>query len=183
MEKKKIKEIIVVEGRDDISAVKRAVDAHLIEVNGFAVRKKDTLEKIKFAHESQGVIVLCDPDFAGEKIRKTISDYVPGVKHAYISRKEGTKKDDIGVENAEIQAIIKALEGAKCQASNVKNIFTMNDLLENALVGSPDSKLRRDLVGTNLRIGYSNAKQFLNKLNYFGISREIFEDSCKLLNK
>ncbi len=90
--KKKIKEIIVVEGRDDVSAVKSAVDAEVIEVNGFAVRKKSTLDKIKFAHERKGVIVLCDPDFAGEKIRKTIEDYVPGVKHAYISRKEGTKR-------------------------------------------------------------------------------------------
>ena len=38
--KKLIKEIIVVEGRDDISAVKAAVDAEIIQVNGFAVRKK-----------------------------------------------------------------------------------------------------------------------------------------------
>ena len=72
----KIQETIVVEGRDDVSAVKRAVNAQVIEVNGFAVRKKTTLEKIKFAAETTGVIVLCDPDFAGEKIRKTIENYV-----------------------------------------------------------------------------------------------------------
>ena len=36
----KIQETIVVEGRDDVSAVKRAVNAQVIEVNGFAVRKK-----------------------------------------------------------------------------------------------------------------------------------------------
>lgn len=181
MHKKKIKEIIVVEGKDDISAVKKAVDASLIEVNGFAVRKKETLEKIKFAQESQGVIVLCDPDFAGEKIRETISNYVSGIKHAYISRKEGTKKDNIGVENAGVEAIIKALEGAKCQLSSSSHKFTMNDLIEKGLVGSPNSSEKRDLVGTNLRIGYSNGKQFLNKLNYFGISKEKFELACELI--
>lgn len=37
--KKKIKEVIVVEGKDDISAVKNAVDAEVFQVNGHAVRK------------------------------------------------------------------------------------------------------------------------------------------------
>ncbi len=72
--KNKIKETIVVEGRDDITAVKAAVDAELIEVNGFAVRKRSTLEKIKNAQARTGVIILTDPDFAGEKIRKTIEE-------------------------------------------------------------------------------------------------------------
>ena len=34
--KKKIKEVIVVEGKDDISAVKNAVDAEVFQVNGCA---------------------------------------------------------------------------------------------------------------------------------------------------
>lgn len=179
MHKKKIEEVIVVEGKDDISAVKKAVDAELIEVNGFGVRRKSTLEKIKFAQEQKGVIVLCDPDFAGEKIRKTIEDYVPGVKHAYISRKEGTKKDNIGVENADAEAILKALEGAKFKEAEGRQEFQMSDLWDNGLVGSKESKERRTIVGTRLRIGYANAKQFLNKLNNFGITREEFEKACE----
>lgn len=39
-EKLKVKEIIVVEGKDDISAVKKAVDAEVIQVNGHAIKKK-----------------------------------------------------------------------------------------------------------------------------------------------
>ena len=41
--KPKIQEIIIVEGRDDISAVKAAVDAEIIQVNGFAIRKKGNI--------------------------------------------------------------------------------------------------------------------------------------------
>ena len=37
---KKIKEIIVVEGKDDTTAIKRAVDADTIETNGSAVNEK-----------------------------------------------------------------------------------------------------------------------------------------------
>ena len=33
-----IKEVIVVEGRDDVTAVKRAVDAELISVSGFGIK-------------------------------------------------------------------------------------------------------------------------------------------------
>ncbi len=35
-----IKEVIVVEGRDDITAVKRAVDAEMIAVGGFGINSK-----------------------------------------------------------------------------------------------------------------------------------------------
>ena len=58
--KKSIKEIIVVEGRDDISAVKAAVDAEVIQVNGFAVRKQGTIEKIKVADQNRGIQIMLE---------------------------------------------------------------------------------------------------------------------------
>lgn len=179
----KIKETIVVEGRDDVSAVKRAVNAEVLEVNGFAVRKKETLDKIKFASETTGVIVLCDPDFAGEKIRKTIENYVPNVKHAYISRAEGEKNGDIGVENATPQAIMKALEGAKFKEIEEIKEYTMEDLFFYSLVGSTDSKELRQKIGETLRIGYGNGKQFLNKLNHYSISKTLLESSLDKLSR
>ena len=63
-----IKEVIVVEGRDDITAVKKAVDAEIIATSGFGINAK-IIERIKEAQKRKGVIVLTDPDFAGEKIR------------------------------------------------------------------------------------------------------------------
>ena len=41
-----IKEIIVVEGRDDITAVKKAVDAEIIATSGFGINAK-IIERIK----------------------------------------------------------------------------------------------------------------------------------------
>ena len=66
-----IKEIIVVEGRDDVTAVKRALDAELITTGGFGF-PKGVMERIKAAQKRRGVIIFTDPDFAGEKIRKKI---------------------------------------------------------------------------------------------------------------
>lgn len=46
----KIKEVIVVEGRDDVTAVKRAVDAELIITQGFGIRE-ETFELIEEAQK------------------------------------------------------------------------------------------------------------------------------------
>ena len=173
--KKTIKEVIVVEGRDDISAVKAAVDAEIIQTNGFAIRKKGNIEKLRVAYENKGIIVLTDPDFVGEELRKYILKFFPEAKQAYISRKEGTKDGDIGVENANPEAIIKALENAKCEVvQNTEVIFTMEILMDYKLSGFTESKELREKLGTELRIGYSNAKQFLSKLNRYGITMEQF---------
>ena len=181
----KIKETIVVEGRDDVTAVKAAVDAELIVTNGFSVRSRIVLEKIRVAQERTGVIVFTDPDFAGEKIRKTIEDYVPGVKHAYIGRKEGTRTKDgnVGIENAKPDVILEALAKAKCKMIDKEEIFSAIDLLEYGLSGNEQAKERRQEIGKILGIGYANSKQFLSKLNHFGITREEFEAAIEKIEK
>ncbi|MPQ42209.1 ribonuclease M5 [Clostridium tarantellae] len=168
-----IKEVIVVEGRDDITAVKRAVDAEIIAVGGFGINQK-VIERIKEAQKRKGVIVLTDPDFAGEKIRNIISKRVKGIKHAYIAREEGTKDGDIGVENAEPDAIIRALNEAKITIEDKREEFTINDLIFFKLSADPKAKIRRELLGKELRIGYGNANQMLSRLNNYGISKEEF---------
>lgn len=173
----KIKEVIVVEGRDDISAIKAAVDAELIAVHGFSVRKGSNLDKLQKAYENLGLIIFTDPDYAGEQIRRAISKRYPNSKHAYISQDEGSKNGDIGVENANPDAIIRALENAKSEniTGEIIETFTMEDLMENGLVGGENSKNAREKLGKNLSIGYCNAKQLLAKLNRYNITREEFK--------
>lgn len=179
---KLIKEVIVVEGRDDVTAVKRAVDAEVIAVGGFGINGK-VISKIKEAQKRQGVIVLTDPDFAGEKIRRIISKRVQGIKHAYITRQEGTKEDDIGVENACPQAIIAALEKAKCTLKEKTNTFDMQDLVYFKLTAHKDAKMRREKLGSILGVGYGNAAQLISRLNNFGISEEEFIEAIKKLDE
>lgn len=49
----KIKEIIVVEGKDDTVAIKRAVDADTIETNGSAIGDH-VIEQVKLALQKRG---------------------------------------------------------------------------------------------------------------------------------
>ena len=168
-----IKEVIVVEGRDDITAVKKAVDAEIISVGGFGINYK-VIQRIVEAQKRQGVIVLTDPDFAGERIRRIISKRVKNIKHAYITQEEGTKDGNIGVENASAQSIIKALEKAHCMLKDKSEEFNIHDIIYFKLSGSHDSKMRRELLGKTIGIGYCNSAQFLSRLNNYGISRKEF---------
>ncbi|MCC0685026.1 ribonuclease M5 [Clostridioides sp. ZZV15-6383] len=173
-----IKEIIVVEGRDDVTAVKRAIDAELITTGGFGF-PKGVMERIKAANERRGVIIFTDPDFAGEKIRKKIASEVPGCKHAFLPREEARKDGDIGIENATPQSIISALNKVRTENTEKREEFKQVDLIRNGLIGNEEASFRRDALGKILGIGYGNAKQFLNRLNNYGVEREEFIDALQ----
>ncbi len=168
-----IKEVIVVEGKDDICAVKKAVEAEVIAVNGYGINKA-AMDKIIEAEKRTGVIILTDPDFAGERIRRMISKRVPFAKHAYIMREDGNRAGNIGVENASPQVIRRALALAKAVEEERVMIFSEKDLREHKLTGHSDSKRRRQVLGARLGIGYGNSASFLSKLNSFKITREEF---------
>ena len=168
-----IKEVIVVEGRDDITAVKQAVDAEVIAVGGFGINAK-VIDRIRDAQRRKGVIVLTDPDFAGEKIRSIISKRVEGIKHAYIAQEDGIKGDDIGVENATPEVIIEALNRAKVSEEVIEEIYKSEDMFYFKLTGDINSKSRRLMLGKELGIGYGNANQMLTRLNKYSISKEEF---------
>ena len=172
-----IKEIIVVEGKDDISAVKRAVDAELIATNGYGFPKY-VRERIIKASRTRGIIVLTDPDYAGEKIRCEVAKLAnENCKHAYIPRDLATKNDDIGVENASPEAIRDALSKAHCVTTGKHDEFAIRDMVYYGLTIDEDSSRLRDRLGAMLGIGYGNAKQFLSRLNNFGITREEVEQA------
>lgn len=178
----KIKEIIVVEGKDDTTAIKRAVDADTIETNGSAVNET-TIEKVKRAQETRGVIILTDPDYPGEKIRKTIAASVPGCKHAFIAKEAALAKGDkgVGVEHASPDAIREALKDAQVMHEELIEEITQEDLVTAGLIGGEGAKERRIHLGKLLKIGYTNGKQLHKRLMMFQISRQEFAEALAVI--
>lgn len=177
-----IQETIVVEGYHDARAVKMAVEAEVIITSGFGI-KEDTFRRIAWAQEQVGVIILTDPDHVGEQIRKRIEARVPGVRHGWISRKEGTKNGDIGVENAAPEVILEALQKARCAERVIRTAHTERDMIRWGLSGCSDAADRRDRLGARLGIGYGNAKQLLHRLNHYGVSAINIEEALEALEK
>ncbi len=115
----KIKETIVVEGRGDASNIARVCDANFIITSGLHISKK-TFDEIDLALNSSGIIIFTDPDSAGKTIRRKIVEKFKGredrIKHANITIREAKKKGDVGVENADDEAIIAALSTLRVSA-------------------------------------------------------------------
>ena len=168
-----IKEVIIVEGRDDIDAVQKAVNADIIATHGSGISAA-TLDRIRHAYQTRGIIILTDPDHAGSRIRKRLTELFPDAGQAYVSRNEAVCGDDIGIENAEPEVIRRAVEAAGRTMMRRQPRFDESDMAYYGLTGK-GSRERRDAVGRKLGIGYGNAKAFLKRLNNYGISREELE--------
>ncbi|KAB8126485.1 ribonuclease M5 [Gracilibacillus oryzae] len=171
----KIKEIIVVEGKDDTAKLKQALNVDTIETNGSAINKY-TLEQIAHAKQKRGVIVFTDPDYPGQRIRKIIDEHVPGCKHAFLTKQEAVAKSGkgLGIEHASAEVIRQALSSVYEIADETVNSITRTDLLLFGLIGGNGAKERREKLGIALRIGYVNGKQLLKRLQMFRIDKEEF---------
>lgn len=176
-----IKELIVVEGMDDIAQIKNAIDADVVATHGYKI-KKTLFDELRKAQKTRGVIVFTDPDYAGKMIRTVINKNVKGCKNAYLKQSDALKKGDIGVENASKEAIIDALMNARASSEERKIIYTTKDMYENRLSGAPDANTRREKLASILKISNSNAKKMLDALNYYQISREDFLEALKKID-
>lgn len=172
-----IKEVIVVEGKKDVAAVQQAVKADFIETRGSAVGK-DVIDQVRRAAMVRGVIILTDPDAAGERIRRIISREVPGCKHAFISREDAETVEGIGVEHASVEAIRSALNNVRWEIKKADEPeITWERYLEAGLAGGARSRQRREALAQELRIGYGNGKQLFRRLTLLRISRQEFEQA------
>ena len=181
-EKRKIPEVIVVEGKDDTANLKRYYEVDTYETRGSAINQDD-LERIATLQELRGVIVFTDPDYNGERIRKIIMREIPQAKHAFLNRGEAvpkskTKGRSLGVEHASFEDLEKALSGLVGSYED-EHFFdiTKSDLMRLGLLMGSDSRKRREYLGEALRIGYCNGKQLLKRLELFGVSLAEVEDA------
>ena len=173
-----LKEVLIVEGKMDIRAVNRAVEADCIITDGFHFSGR-TLPNIKAAYEKRGIIILTDPDAAGERIRQFLTKKFPNAKHAYIPREEATANDDIGVEQASPESIRKALAKVRTVEINPRNEFSAAEMIKLGLSGGEKSSELRDKIGAELGIGYGNVKTFVRRLNSYGVTRDEFNEAVK----
>ena len=189
-ERQHIKELIVVEGRCDVSAVKAAADCDVIETHGFGVfRSKEIGAKIRALAAERGVILLLDSDRAGFRIRSHLKSILGDLhpKQAYIPqirgkerRKSAPSSDGyLGVEAMSADIILRALrlagatlEDARSRPEGEK--ITKADLYKLGLSGGPDSAQKRAMLLSRLELPSGiSANALLDILN-LSFSKEEF---------
>lgn len=169
-----IKEIIVVEGKQDTVKIKQAINADTIETNGSAVSMA-VLDVIAHAQQKRGVIIFTDPDYPGQRIRHMIEQHVPGCKHAFLPKHKaisGKSGKSVGIEHATVASIREALEQVY-EPNSEKNTEPIEKkvLIDYGLIGGTDARARREALGEALHIGYANGKQLLHRLEVFQITK------------
>jgi len=123
MEKMKVREVIVVEGKYDLNTLKQMIDGVIVTTDGFGIfHNSEKMELIRRMAEKRGVVVLTDSDGAGFVIRNHLKSCLPKeqVKHAYIPDIHGkekrkrvhSKEGKIGVEGMSRDVIRRALTAA-----------------------------------------------------------------------
>ncbi|MBR6521661.1 MAG: DUF4093 domain-containing protein [Oscillospiraceae bacterium] len=138
MEKLKIKEAIVVEGRYDKNTLSQVVDAVIIETSGFGIfSNKEKLKLLRDIAEKRGLIVFTDSDSAGFMIRNHIKGAVDPdkVKQAYIPdimgkekrKRNASKEGKLGVEGMRPEVIRQALvrAGATIEGEDNPNVINI----------------------------------------------------------
>ena len=168
-----LKEVLVVEGKMDVAAIRKALEADCIVTGGFSLGKR-TLTDIEAAYKRRGIIILTDPDSAGERIRRFLAQRFPEAAHAFIPREEATAAGDIGVEQASPESIRRALAKVRTCTMTPHEEFTSKDLILAGLAGGADAASRRARLGAILGLGWANARTFCKRLNSYGVTREEF---------
>ncbi len=179
----KYNEVIVVEGKNDQERISRLFkEALIITTNGSEI-SKETIETLVTLSKSNDIILLLDPDFPGERIRHTITSYIPNCKHAFINKKDAisNNKKKVGVEHATDEVIINALSNLLTQ-SNSSDLITYSMLITLGLAGDNQSSNIRSKISSHLNIGNPNAKSFLKRVNMLGFTQkdlsELVEKYC-----
>lgn len=161
---RKIREVIVVEGRYDKNALSQVVDATIVETGGFAIfNSKEKLAFFRTLAQKRGLILLTDSDGAGFVIRNYLKGTIPKqqLKQAYIPdvygkerrKKAGGKEGKIGVEGMRPQVLLEALERAGATFEDEQTAgeggrmpITKADMLAAGLIGAGSAEKRRRLL-------------------------------------
>ena len=171
----KIKEIIVVEGKNDTKKLQSFFDCDTIETHGSCLSKW-TLSYIQKAKNTRGVIIFTDPDGPGEKIRSIINEKIPGCNNAFIKKSKAHTPKKVGIEHANKQDLEEALGSLMTYDKNYEEYLNYEDFLTLGLNGCSDSKAKRLKVSNYFNLGDCNAKTLFKRLNMFKINRKMIED-------
>ena len=163
LNKSKIQQVVVVEGKTDTNHLKKLFNVDTIETNGSALNAT-TLHLIKQVASTRGIILFLDPDYTGNLIRKKISQYLDKYDEAFIV-KDSWKTKKIGVNEASDENVIRYSKNDQ-QSISLKEYQKLNI----------DTYSKREWICKLYNIPYSNNKQLLKRLNMLKITYKELKD-------
>ena len=199
MDKLKLRQAIVVEGKYEQNTLRQLVDTAIFTTNGFTGMKDPALLRLlQKAAQTTGLVILTDSDGAGFLIRNTLKSALPetGVLHAYIPDLPGKEKRKaapgkeglLGVEGMTPEILLKALRNAGAEFADgstpppAREPITKQDLFALGLSGGPESAKKRAALLKALSLpAHMSANALLQALNVLFSREEFFTQARRLL--
>lgn len=175
MEKIKVNQVVVVEGKYDAIKLDSIIDGLIIPVNGFSVytdgEKKSLLKNLG---RKNGIILVTDSDSAGFRIRNYVQNicrgseiinvYIPPVQGKESRKRAPSKEGLLGVEGIDKETLLKCLSDAGVNSAGIsvhKESLTYADLFELGLSGTHNATDNREKLAKYLNIPSKLSKKAL----------------------
>ena len=163
MEKIRLRQAVVVEGKYDKIALSEVIDAVIIKTDGFGIySNEETVKLIRMYAQSVGIVILTDSDTAGQqiigKIKSIVGDgeiinvYCPVIFGKEKRKVKASKEGKFGVEGMSAQVLREAFEKAGLVGEEVpvREKVTKQDMIALGLNGSANSSQLREKVAQSL---------------------------------
>ena len=148
--------ILVVEGKEDASYLSNYIDSEIVVVNGYELSKA-TISYLK----NKPVILLLDPDLAGEHIRNKLNLALNDVVNVSVDVEKCTKGIKNGIAECEIDEVLGKLSEFCGDFSAKRPDFSTSDLYG---LGLSSDKNMRKFVCEKLNLGKCNFKIMQKRL-------------------
>ena len=148
--------ILVVEGKEDASYLSNYIDSEIVVVNGYELSEA-TISYLK----DKPVILLMDPDKAGEEIRNRLNLVLKDAVNVSIDIKKCNRGTKNGVAECEIDEVLGKLSEFCKDFAEKQTDFSTADLYE---LGLSSDKNMRKFVCEKLNLGNCNFKTMQKRL-------------------
>ena len=157
MEKLNISYPVIVEGKYDRQRLLCVMEGQILTTEGFGIfKKRETMALLRALSQKSPLIVLTDPDGAGQLIRSHIASAVPpdrliSLYVPQIAGKEARKSAPsaaglLGVEGQDLSVLRTLLAPFADGGAVTRTPITKLDFFEDGLTGGKNSRLRRNAL-------------------------------------
>jgi ribonuclease M5 len=181
MEKLKLRQAVIVEGKYDKIKLEGLIDGVILTTDGFRIFKDKAMQAlIRSLAKTCGIVLLTDSDAAGFKIRaklagivptgEVINVYVPDILGKERRKPRRSAEGKLGVEGMAPEALREAFEraGVTAETQSRREHITRIDLYEDGLFGGENSAEKRRALFSRLglpsRLSASAALPLLNQI-------------------
>lgn len=165
--------LFVVEGTHDEAVLQQCMPGiKTISVGGSQI-KEDVLDFLVNNQDKFEIVLLLDPDYAGENIRKKLSKKLNNPTHVFFDRSVSYSKNrkKIGIEHVDFNIIREMITNEVLESQHQTDVDTAV-LFELGLTGQANSQALRKVVTDYYHIGHCNTKILLQRISWLGLTKK-----------